>query len=246
MFIRDSAAVFHHAVRATFRTKAGVLIGAVQPLLYLALLGPLLARAVPGGGGWEVVVPGILLQLVLMSAGLAGFGVVFDRQTGVLERLRVTPASRAALLTGRVLRDALVLVAQSALILALGFALGLRAPVAGVLAGLAFVLVPALGLAALSYAVALRLPPEVFPPVMTTAIVPLMLLSGVFLPMSMAPGWLDAVSRAMPLRYVVDAMRDLFAGHYATGSVGIGLAVSVVFLAVALAAGTRAFQRESA
>jgi hypothetical protein len=43
--------------------------------------------------------------------------------------------------------------------------------------------------------------------------VPFMLLSGFLLPMAMAPGWLDALSRANPFRYIVEAMREAFLGN---------------------------------
>ncbi|WP_344745627.1 ABC transporter permease [Streptosporangium vulgare] len=81
---------------------------------------------------------------------------------------------------------------------------------------------------------------------MSTAIVPLVLLSGAFLPMSMAPGWLDVLSRATPFRYVLEAMRELFNGHYANGTVGLGVAVTVVLSVLCVAAGTRVFNRENA
>ncbi len=163
---------------------------------------------------------------------LTGFNIVFDHRFGVLERLRVTPASRFSLLVGRVLKDAVMLLVQAAILLALAVAFGLRASIPGVAAGLVLVLTMALGLAALSYAAALAIGDELFAPVMGTAVVPLLLLSGALLPMEGAPAWLDVASQATPFRHVVDALRALFAGS----SHGIGWAVLSVglFLAVAL------------
>jgi ABC-2 type transport system permease protein len=73
---------------------------------------------------------------------------------------------------------------------------------------------------------------------------PLLLLSGILLPMSLAPPWLDFVSSLNPLRHIVEGMRDAFLGDYLTAHVGIGLAVALVLAAVSLAAGTRAFRKE--
>jgi ABC-2 type transport system permease protein len=192
-------------------------------------------------------VPGSLVQLSLMSAGLAGFGVVFDARFGVLERLRVSPASRLALLLGRVLTNTVILVAQAVILVLAGFALGLRAPVAGVLVALVLVVLLATSLASLSYAVALTLPvQELFAPIMGTVLVPLLLLSGALIPMTAAPGWLNDASLATPFRYVVDAMRAAFAGHYTSTTLVAGLAVALVFTVVSLAVGTRTFVRENA
>ncbi|SHN34280.1 ABC transporter permease [Cryptosporangium aurantiacum] len=236
--------IFRRHLRQTTRTKIGVLLGALQPLLYLLFFGPLLDEL--GSGSWRLVVPGLLIQLVLFSAGLAGFGIVFDHQFGVLDRLRTTPVSRLALLLGRVLRDVVVLLVQAVLIILVGAALGLRAPIPGVLLGLLLLVPLAAGVAAASYAVAL-LPgaTELFAPVMTTVVIPLVLLSGAFLPMTLGPRWLDLLSRLDPFRYAVDALRDLFAGQYLTVPVLLGAAVTLVLAAATTALGVRAFERDA-
>lgn len=239
---RDTWVLFRHHLRITLRQKAGMVFGVIQPLFFLVLFGPIFATI----GTWEVLVPGLIIQLSLLSTGMAGFGVVHERRTGVLERMRVTPAGRLALLLGRVLTNVVTLAVQVVLLIAAGFAFGLRAPAAGLLAGLALIVVLGTSLAALSYAVALTMNEQLFAPVMSTAVIPLVLLSGSFLPMSMAPAWLDALSRVSPFRYALEALRDLFAGRYLTGTVLAGVVVTALFAAAALAAGTRVFGRQAA
>ena len=68
---------------------------------------------------------------------------------------------------------------------------------------------------------------------------PAMLLSGLLLPMSLAPGWLAALSRLMPLRYLVDAVRSAFVGDWASGTVALGAAVAAALVAVAVVTGVR-------
>jgi ABC-2 type transport system permease protein len=229
-------------VGVTLRQKVGIVFGAVQPLLFLVLFGPIFTTF----GTWETLVPGLMVQLGLMSMAMAGIGVVFEKRSGVLERMRVTPASRLALLLGRVLNNAVTLIFQTVLLLAVAFALGLRAPAGGLLAGVVLLVVLGISLAALSYAIALTMNEQLFAPMMSTAAIPLILLSGSFLPMSMAPGWLDAISHLSPFRYVLEALRDLFHGRYLTGTVGVGVAVTAVFAVAALTIGTRVFNRENA
>ncbi|MFI6706969.1 ABC transporter permease [Nonomuraea sp. NPDC050478] len=240
--IRDTWVLFRHNLRITLRQKVGMIFGAIQPLFFLVLFGPIFATF----GTWEVLVPGLIIQLSLLSTGMAGFGVVFERRTGVLERMRVTPASRLALLLGRVLTNVVTLVVQVVLLVAIGYAFGLRAPAAGLLAGLALIVVLGTSMAALSYAIALTMDEQLFAPVMSTAVIPLALLSGSFLPMSMAPGWLDALSYVSPFRYAVEALRELFAGHYLTGTVLAGVVVTALFAVAGLAVGTRVFNRQAA
>ena len=152
-----------------------------------------------------------------------------------------------ALLAGRVLRDAVVLVVQSCVLLAAAYAFGLRAPVVGVV--LAVLLVAAVGaaFASASYAVALLTGTEDAMASITNSLaVPLLLLSGILLPMTLAPGWLRTVSNANPLKHIVDALRALFDGRVLSGTVAIGLLVGVALIVAGMTFGTRTFQRDSA
>ncbi|GAA2810462.1 ABC transporter permease [Nonomuraea dietziae] len=240
--MRDTWLIFRHHTRITLRNKFAILITAAQPLFFLVLFGPIFATF----GSWETLVPGLIIQLGLLSAGMAGFGVVFDWRSGVLERLRVTPAGRLPLLLGRVLNNTFTLVVQTVLLVAVAYLIGLRAPLLGVLGAMALVVVLGVSLAALSHAAAMRLNEHLFAPVMMTAVWPLMLLSGTFLPMSMAPQWLSTLSYVSPFRYVLEAMRELFAGTYASGVVAVGVLVVALFAAISLTVGTRVFSRDNA
>lgn len=104
----------------------------------------------------------------------------------------------------------------------------------------------AVGLASLSYTAALTMRQELFAPVMSTVVVPLMLLSGALLPMSLAPAWLDVLSRLTPFRYAVEGMRALFAGSYTSSALVWGVVVSLAFAVLGVTLGTRRFQTENA
>ncbi|MCO8301936.1 MULTISPECIES: ABC transporter permease [Streptomyces] len=238
--------IFGRCLRSTLRSKTNLLFGMLQPLLFLALFGPLLTQLDMGvsGTSWQTLVPGVLVQLALLGGSYVGLGLLMDRNLGVLDRMRATPVSPLALLLGRTLRDVVQLVAQSVLLVLLGLAFGLRAPLLGVLIGLLFVAVLAAALSALSYGLAMnvRTPPE-FAAIANTAAMPLMLLSGLLLPMTLAPGWLEGVSRAVPFRYTVDAVRQVFLGHYATTTVAVGAAVTSALAVLCLAVGARLFRR---
>lgn len=251
--VSDTRLIFLRCLRQTLRSKVAVVFGALQPLLYLVLFGPLLPDLAElrgsgdgsGGGAWQVFVPGILVQLALFGAGFVGFGLIADLRSGVVERLRVTPASRTALLLGRVLRDTLVVAFQAVLLVAAGLALGLRAPAGGLAVGLVLVVSLAVSVASLSYVLALRTRNEdAFAPLLSAVTLPLMLLSGMLLPMSLAPGWLDALSRFTPFRYVVDAARAAFLGDYATAALAEGALVTAVLLVASVALGARRFRAE--
>lgn len=250
--LRDTWLIFGRYLRQSLRNPMWVVVGMAQPVMYLALFGPLLKgvaqSGAPGfteGDAWQVYVPGLLVQMGMFGSLFVGFGIIGEWRMGVLERMRVTPVSRLALLLGRVMRDTLILLVQSIILVTVGFALGLRAPVAGVLIGLGFVTLLAVSAASLSYTAGLATKNEgVYAPMLNMVALPLLLLSGILLPMSLAPGWLKFVSSLNPLRHIVDGMRDAFLGNYATANVGIGLLVAVIMAVLSLAVGTRTFRNE--
>ncbi|MFC8667813.1 ABC transporter permease [Streptomyces sp. NPDC057199] len=249
MLVQDTALIFGRYLRQTLRSKFAMLFGVLMPLLYLLFFGPLLTDLPLGGGGssWQVLVPGLLLQLGLFGAAFAGFMIIVEKNLGVVERMRVTPVSRLALLLGRVLRDTAVFIFQAVLLVLAAVVMGLRAPVAGILIGFAFVALLTVSLASLSYALAMRsTSPQAFGPTVNALTMPSMLLSGLMLPMSLAPGWLDALSHVMPFRYLVDAMRDAYVGSYATASMAYGVLVAVGLTGIAVTVGTRVFREAGA
>src|SRR5262249_32277660 len=128
--LRDTWLIFGRYLRQSLRNPTWVVVGLVQPFMYLALFGPLIkgvsaAPGFPTGDPWQVYVPGLLVQMGMFGCLFVGFGIIGEYRLGVLERMRVTPVSRLALLLGRVLRDALVLILQSAILVAAGWVLGL-------------------------------------------------------------------------------------------------------------------------
>lgn len=246
MLLHDTALVFGRYARQTLRSKFQILFGILMPLLYLLFFGPLLTGLPLGSAGdsWQILVPGLLLQLGLFGASFAGFAIIIDKSTGVVERMRVTPVSRLALLLGRVLRDALLFMFQAVLLVLAAVVMGLRAPLPGVLIGFAFV---GLLTVSLSYALAMKVgTPQEFGPVINSLTMPSMLLSGLMLPMTLGPGWLDVLSHLTPFRYLVDAVRDAYVGSYATAHMLYGVLVSLGFAAIAVTVGTRVFRRAGA
>jgi ABC-2 type transport system permease protein len=253
-FVSDTLLVFRRQARLLLREPAYIVIAMIQPLLFLILFGPLLTRLPAStfggsttGDAWRFFVPGLLIQLGLFGSTFVGFAIISDWRAGIIERFRVTPVSRLAILSGRVLRDVCTLVLQGLLLVLVGVAFGLRAPVPAVLVSLGFIAIVAVGLASVSYSVALLLKSEdAFAPLINTVVVPLVLLSGIMLPLSLGPGWLQGIARVSPFRYIIDAMRSAYAGHYWNSIMAEGVAVAIGLAIVCLVLGSRVFLKENA
>lgn len=250
-YAKDTWIIFHRALTLSLRNPAWVIIGLMQPILYLGLFGPLLLPMTqlpgfPAGDAWRVLVPGLLVQLGIFGGAFVGFAIISEWRDGVIDRMMVAPVARSALILGRVMRDVVVLLVQSALLIAAAMLFGLRIPLSAVL--LALVLVGTLGasFSALSYAAGLLLKSEdTFAPLINTLALPIMLLSGILLPMSLAPIWLQRLSDISPFKHMVDGLRAVFRGEFASFSVALGFGLSVALLLISLWLGAQVFRNQS-
>ena len=249
-FFRESYIIFRRQLRMNLRNPAWVLIGIMQPVLYLVLFAPLLKPLTQQFGAtnaYTFFVPGLLVQLGVFGALFAGFGLIAEWREGVVEAERVTPASRTALLFGRLMRDVLQLFVQALILVGLGYVMGMTAPLRGVVLGIALTLLTGAAGAAASNALALTAKSEeIMAPLTNMLMMPIMLLSGILLPMTLGPEWLRRVSDFMPFRYIVDAVRSSFAGTFVASSLLWGCVWAIALFAVALWWGTRVFRKENA
>ncbi len=249
-FLRESTIVFRRQIRMNLRNPAWVLIGLMQPVLYLVLFGPLLkpiAAQFDYPNSYTFFVPGLLVQLGIFGAFFAGFSLIGEWRDGVIEAERVTPASRTALLMGRLWRDVLQLFVQALILVGLGYLFGMDAPFGGAVLGIALTLLIGAACAASSNALALTTKSEdVMAPVINLVMMPVLLLSGILLPMTLGPLWLQKVSNLMPTKHVVDAVRNSFLGDFTVSALGWGIAWTFILLAVSLWWGTATFRRENA
>lgn len=240
--------IFVRQMKGYVRNPVWVFFGLTQPILYLVLFGPLLVNVTGGGLGgeasWLIFVPGLLLQLTIFGAGFAGFGIIQELREGVVERQRVTPAHRSALVLGRSASNAVTLGVQAVILVAVAIPFGLAPSWLGVLVSVLLVCVLGLGLAAASYAMGLILKDEdSFAPMIQGVSLPLLLLSGVFLPMTLAPMWLEKMSNLNPLTYVLDGTRSLFSGEWGDSAVVWGVIGSVLLALLLTWWGARQFQK---
>lgn len=129
--LHDIWVLFSHELRITVRNPVEILFGLLQPVLYLVLFAPLLdplagSLGVAGGSGLAVFTPAAMIMIGMFGSTFVGFGLIAQLRAGFVERLRVTPANRLALLLGNVLRDALRLVVQAILVVGIAWLLGLE------------------------------------------------------------------------------------------------------------------------
>jgi ABC-2 type transport system permease protein len=249
--IRDTWLIFRRSMILTIRQPVWIFMGLMQPILYLVLVGPLLDGAVKAAGvrtnTFNWFLPGLLIQLALFGAAFVGFGLVAELRFGVVERMRVTPMSRLAMLLGRSLRDVVIMEAQAALMILLALPFGVSIDLAGALVTLALVALIGLVMAPMSYTVALITKSEdALAPLLQGVVLPLLLLSGILLPMSVAPDWLRFLSSINPLTHAANAARAVFNGQWGDPEIVLGVGLTGILAVIAVWIASRAFSQANA
>jgi ABC-2 type transport system permease protein len=246
---RDIGLLFQRSIIQLLRNPVWVIVGFSTPILYLALFTPLLkhvagAGGLPGGNVLDLFLPGILALLAFASGVGPGFTTIFELKAGVIERFRVTPASRFAILIGPILATMLMMFVFDAVVVAVGAGFGFSVHWAGlavlaVLLGLLMIIV-----AAFSIATALATK-EIsgFAALINGINLPVLLLAGVLLPISLGPTWMRDLAHFNPLYYLVQASRVLASGALTTAAVWQAFAVLVPLCALVLTWATRVFRQ---
>ena len=139
--LRDFTLLFKREFIHALRMPTWLIVGISTPLLYLALYTPLLQK-LAGGPGFptknvlDVFLPGMLAYLAFTSGSSEGYGTIFTLKDGQIERLRVTPASRVALLLSPILSDIVWMYIFIAILVAVAIPFGFHAHVTGLLISL--------------------------------------------------------------------------------------------------------------
>jgi ABC-2 type transport system permease protein len=245
---RDIGLLFQRYQTQLLRNPVWLIVGFSTPILYLALFMPLLkhaaaAQTLTGSQVVNLFLPGILSLLAFASGAGTGFSTIFELKAGVIERFRVTPASRFAILIGPVLATMVMMFVFDAVVVAVGYGVGFSVHWAG-LAVLAVLLgVLMITIAAWSIATAL-VTKEIsgFAAIINGINLPILLLAGVLLPISLGPAWMRGIAHVNPLYYLVQASRVLAAGTLTGTAVWQAFAVLVPLCLLVLAWATRVFR----
>ncbi|WP_433389930.1 ABC transporter permease [Micromonospora sp. KLBMP9576] len=244
---RDTWLVFQRQLHLLLRNPVWVFVGVFQPVMYLLLFAPLLKPALNAptqAEAYKIFVPGLLVLLAIFGGLFQGFGLIAELRAGIIERSRVTPVSRLALLLGRTLRDVVSLLVQAVIITLLALLFDLRVSLVHLLLAYLMLALIALMTSAVSYGIALKVKSEdALAPLMNTVAQPVLLLSGILLPLTFAPGWLQGVARWNPFAWAVDGTRALFVGDLGNDKVWQGLGIIAVLAAAAVFWAARQFAR---
>src|SRR6516225_1039276 len=111
-------------LRELWRQPWFVAVALVQPVIWLLLFGALFKRVIeiPGFHSHSYIAflaPGVVVMTAMFNSAWSGMALIEDLNRGVTARFLVSPVRREALIAGRILKEAVVVVIQSLIIIVL-------------------------------------------------------------------------------------------------------------------------------
>jgi len=200
-----------------FRERETVVFIFALPAVLLVMLGSIFGgqAAAPGVTVGQLFVAGMIAGgIVSTSFQYLGIGITTERDQGMLKRLYGTPMPHTAYFIGKIVQVFVCMLAEIALLMAVGVAFyHLHLPSS---AGRwwTFAWVCLLGCAACSLlGIAVSSVPRSArgaSPIITLPYLVLEFISGVFIPFSSVPPWLQRVAAVFPLKWMAQGLRSVF------------------------------------
>jgi ABC-2 type transport system permease protein len=237
-FFKDVFVMIELELRRLRHDQTELYSRAIQPIIWILIFGPIMGgiKAIPTGelSYTGFITPGILIQSTTFIAIFYGLTLVWERESGILKKLIVSPASRFALVIGRSMASIPRALFQVLIIVPIAMIIGVHFvpnPLYFILALIVISLLSS-GFAAASILIASFLKTrERFMGIGQALTMPLFFASNALYPIEIMPKILQYISLVNPLSYAVDAVRSLLVSGDLS-SIFIDLVVLIIFDAV--------------
>lgn len=215
-FLRTMLVMVELELRRLSHDRTEIYSRAVQPILWIVVYGPIMSgvRAIPTGDipYTDFITPGVLIQSTTFVSIFYGLTIVWERESGILKKLLVTPASRYATVIGRSMASGVRAILQALIIVPVAFLIGVRfvPNVLYFISALLIIFFASGGFAAISIVIASFMKTrERFMGIGQAITMPLFFASNALYPVKMMPPILQEFALVNPMSYVVDAVRSL-------------------------------------
>jgi ABC-2 type transport system permease protein len=241
-------------VKRYLRDRVRIISSFVQPLLWLVIFGVGIGASlrgavlIPGLTYQQLIFPGIIGQTLLFTSMFMGISVIWDKEFGFMKEILVSPVSRVSIFLGKMIGDSTDALIQGVIVIVLGLLLGIKIDLMIFLASLPIMLLITFGLVSIGLTIASFMGSlESFGAIQSFINLPLFFLSGALFQVQSLPGWMQDVSKANPLTYGVDALRNVILGGtwqpFQVQPLFIDIAIVGAFDVIMIAVGTWAFSR---
>jgi ABC-2 type transport system permease protein len=247
--LREMFAMIELELRRLRHDRTELYTRAIQPILWLAVYGTVMShvKAIPTDGipYLDYITPGVLLQSTIFVSVFYGLTIVWERETGILKKLLVAPASRYATVIGRSIASGVRAIFQAFIIIPVALLIGVRFVPNPLYFSTAILIIFFVsgGFAAISILIAsLMKTRERFMGIGQALIMPLFFVSNALYPVKLMPTVLQYFAIFNPLTYAVDAIRGLLISADLTNLLP-DIAAIAVFDAIMFTAASISFRK---
>jgi len=235
--LRHGLTLAWRGVVKTINSPEALLDVTLQPVIFLLLFVYVFGGAISGDTTTylQFALPGVLVQTVVFASVGTGVALAEDLHTGIFDRFRSLPISRAAPLIGAIGADLVRYLTSGVIMLVFGMILGFRfgTDPLSVVGALALVMAFSFALCWVFTALALVVgQPRSVQGLSVLVILPLTFGSNVFVPADTMPGWLRWFVEVNPVSAVANAVRGLLTGGPVVGPATIALVFAAAITAV--------------
>lgn len=254
-YIIEVNGIFGRWIKKTLRRPQFLFFSLVQPVVWFVLFTqafqsiasvPGFAQVAKTSSYVTFFSAAVIIQTVISSAMQSGMGMVTDLESGYMDKMRVAPIHRSAILMGKVLSDGVRIVIQTAVILILGFALGvtISSGVGGLILLLAIAMAFGVAWSGISTFIGLATKnSEATLMISLLTTFPLLFLSTAMMPKVYLPSWVQTVATYNPMSYIADALHGLIITGFDWTVLGYAALTILAVGAVSLSATTSMFRR---
>ena len=195
----------------------------------------------------DFFVPGIL-AMSLMNSGVIGLSTTFVtyREKGILRRIKVTPFSLTSFILARIVTTLIIAVLQAVVLVGLGMLIYGMTLRGNPLLILLTILIGGLAFLAIGFALSgMARNTETAASYANLVTFPMLFLSGTFFAVDALPTWLQGLTRILPLRYLIDALREPMTRGNGLETIWLDLVVLMGTFAVGMIIAVRFFRWDS-
>jgi oleandomycin transport system permease protein len=210
--------ITHRNLVMFVRNRQLLLLSIVQPLTNMVMFAYVLNNVahVPGISYKQFVIPGVLVQAVMVTAMRTGVAVSYDAHAGMVDRFRSLPIARSAVLVGRTVSDTIRIGVQTGVLTVIAVTcIGYHFQFGPLRAIAAVAVIVGFGLAVTSFSGWVGLvarDPEAAQTILITPTLPLVFGSSAFAPVARLPVWMRPFADVNPVTSAVDVARSLAVG----------------------------------
>ncbi|MEV5377676.1 ABC transporter [Streptosporangium nondiastaticum] len=224
----------------------------IMPIIFILLFTYVFGGSMAGKGNEQdylnYLVPGLMAMQGMNIAMAVGTGVNDDFKKGVMDRFRTMPIARSSVLIAKIVVEIGRMLVATAILLGMGFALGLSITTTPLHLLAAVALSVAFGASLMWVFILLGLSlktPQAVQGIAMLVLMPLQFGSSIFAPTAKMPGWLEGFTKYNPLSNLADAARNLMRGGPVAHSVWMTLAWAVAITLVTAPLAVSKFRKKT-